>query len=126
MTTTDDLLQRNAAYAESFSRGDLAMPPARKVAVLACMDARLDVHQILGLEVGDAHVIRNAGGVATDDLLQRNAAYAESFSRGDLAMPPARKVAVLACMDARLDVHQILGLEVGDAAATYASVSSGA
>jgi carbonic anhydrase len=69
-TTTDDLLQRNAAYAETFSKGDLGLPPARKVAVLACMDARLDVHQILGLEPGDAHVIRNAGGVATDDAIR--------------------------------------------------------
>jgi carbonic anhydrase len=70
MTTTDDLLRRNATYAESFSKGDLALPPARRVAVLACMDARLDVHQILGLDVGDAHVIRNAGGVATDDAIR--------------------------------------------------------
>jgi len=70
MSTTDDLLQRNAAYAESFTKGDLPLPPARKVAVLACMDARLDVHKILGLEEGDAHVIRNAGGVATDDAIR--------------------------------------------------------
>ncbi|TMC06609.1 MAG: carbonic anhydrase, partial [Chloroflexi bacterium] len=58
------------AYAESFTKGDLPLPPARKVAVLACMDARLDVHKILGLEEGDAHVIRNAGGVATDDAIR--------------------------------------------------------
>ena len=70
MSTTDDLLQRNAAYAESFTKGDLQLPPARKVAVLACMDARLDVHKILGLEEGEAHVIRNAGGVATDDAIR--------------------------------------------------------
>jgi carbonic anhydrase len=70
MTTTDDLLRRNASYAESFTKGDLPLPPARRVAVLACMDARLDVHRILGLELGDAHVIRNAGGVATDDAIR--------------------------------------------------------
>jgi len=70
MSTTDDLLQRNAAYAESFTKGDLQLPPARKVAVLACMDARLDVHKILGLDEGEAHVIRNAGGVATDDAIR--------------------------------------------------------
>lgn len=66
MTVTDELLQNNAAYAESF-KGDLPLPPAKGVAVVACMDARLDVHKILGLEEGDAHVIRNAGGVITDD-----------------------------------------------------------
>jgi carbonic anhydrase len=67
MSVTDELLQNNAAYAESFDKGDLPLPPARGVAVVACMDARLDVHKILGLGEGDAHVIRNAGGVITDD-----------------------------------------------------------
>jgi carbonic anhydrase len=67
MTVTDELLRNNEAYAESFDKGDLPLPPARGVAVVACMDARLDVHKILGLEEGDAHVIRNAGGVITDD-----------------------------------------------------------
>jgi len=67
MSVTEELLQNNAAYAESFEKGDLQLPPARGVAVVACMDARLDVHKILGLQEGDAHVIRNAGGVITDD-----------------------------------------------------------
>ena len=70
MSVTDELLQNNAAYAESFEKGDLPLPPARDVAVVACMDARLDVHKILGLEEGDAHVIRNAGGVITDDEIR--------------------------------------------------------
>ena len=70
MTATDDLLERNASYAEAFHKGDLPLPPARKLAVLACMDARLDVHGLLGLELGDAHVIRNAGGVVSDDALR--------------------------------------------------------
>jgi carbonic anhydrase len=68
--TTDDLVANNAAYAASFDRGDLAMPPGLKVAVLACMDARLDPARALGLQEGDAHVIRNAGGVATDDAIR--------------------------------------------------------
>ncbi len=67
MSVTEELLHNNEAYAESFEKGDLPLPPARAVAVVACMDARLDVHKILGLEEGDAHVIRNAGGVITDD-----------------------------------------------------------
>jgi carbonic anhydrase len=70
MSVTDELLQNNAAYAESFVKGDLPLPPAKGVAVVACMDARLDVHKILGLEEGDAHVIRNAGGVITDDEIR--------------------------------------------------------
>ncbi len=70
MSVTDELLQNNVAYAESFEKGDLPLPPARGVAVVACMDARLDVHKILGLEEGDAHVIRNAGGVITDDEIR--------------------------------------------------------
>jgi len=69
MTATDDLLANNARYAESFS-GPLPMPPATGVAVLACMDARLDVPRMLGLGEGDAHVIRNAGGVVTDDAIR--------------------------------------------------------
>src|SRR5215211_2151461 len=70
MSATDELLKNNEAFAESFDQGDLAIPPARKLAVVACMDARLDVHKILGLELGDAHVIRNAGGVITDDEIR--------------------------------------------------------
>lgn len=68
MTVVHEFLQANEAYAASFRKGDLPMPPARRVAVLACMDARLDPARILGLEEGDAHVIRNAGGRAADAL----------------------------------------------------------
>lgn len=68
MTVIQEFLQANEAYAAQFQKGHLPMPPARKVAVLACMDARLDPARILGLEEGDAHVIRNAGGRAADAL----------------------------------------------------------
>src|SRR5260370_33329602 len=70
MSVTDELVRTNESYARKFDKGGLAMPPARHVAILACMDARLDVHKILGLDEGDAHVIRNAGGVATDDAIR--------------------------------------------------------
>lgn len=70
MPITDQLLNNNTRYADSFTKGDLPMPPGLKLAVLAGMDARLDVHKILGLDEGDAHVIRNAGGVATDDAIR--------------------------------------------------------
>ena len=69
MSTTDDLLRNNQDYAASFS-GDLPMPPGKQTAVVACMDARLNVYGILGLREGDAHVIRNAGGVVTDDVIR--------------------------------------------------------
>ncbi len=69
MSVTDEYLANNARYAESFT-GPLPMPPSRQVAVVACMDARLNVYAILGLADGEAHVIRNAGGVVTDDEIR--------------------------------------------------------
>jgi carbonic anhydrase len=70
MSVTDELLANAARYAASFDKGDLPLPPARKVAVVACMDARLNPYGVLGLTEGDAHVIRNAGGVITADQLR--------------------------------------------------------
>jgi carbonic anhydrase len=69
-TIIDTLLHNNAAYVSDFDKGDLPLPPARKLAVLACMDARLDPAKVLGLQEGDAHVIRNAGGVVSDDAIR--------------------------------------------------------
>jgi carbonic anhydrase len=70
MAATDELLANASTYAEAFQAGDLPLPPAKGVAVLACMDARLNVYGLLGLKEGDAHVIRNAGGVVTDDEIR--------------------------------------------------------
>jgi carbonic anhydrase len=70
VSVTDELLKNNEAYAANFDKGDLPMPPGRKLAVVACMDARLNVYGLLGLEEGQAHVIRNAGGVVTDDVIR--------------------------------------------------------
>jgi carbonic anhydrase len=70
MSVTDELLQNAERYAESFDKGDLPMPPGKKIAIVACMDARLIPTRVLGLEEGDAHVIRNAGGVVTDDEIR--------------------------------------------------------
>ena len=70
MSTTDDVLSNAEQYASSFDKGDLPMPPGRKLAVVACMDARLIPTKVLGLQEGDAHVIRNAGGVVTDDAIR--------------------------------------------------------
>jgi carbonic anhydrase len=70
MGVIDRLLENNAGCARAFRKGSLPLPPRLPLAVVACMDARLDVHRLLGLEEGDAHVIRNAGGVVTEDTLR--------------------------------------------------------
>src|SRR5919201_3434948 len=70
MTVTDELLRNAERYAAAFDKGALSMPPIRQVAVVACMDARLNPYGLLGLGEGDAHVIRNAGGVATEDVIR--------------------------------------------------------
>ena len=70
MSAVNDFLEANQSYVESFAKGDKPLPPAKKVAVIACMDARIETGRLLGLEEGDAHVIRNAGGVVTDDVIR--------------------------------------------------------
>jgi carbonic anhydrase len=70
MGAIDEVLRANARYAERFTSGRLPLRPRRQLAVVACMDARLDLFRALGLEPGDAHVIRNAGGVVTEDVLR--------------------------------------------------------
>lgn len=70
MSATDELLRNNEAYARSFRQGGLPPSPSKGVAVIACMDARIDVYRVLGLELGEVHVIRNAGGVVTEDVVR--------------------------------------------------------
>ena len=70
MSQIDELLANNEAYAAQFDKGDLPLPPGRKIAIVACMDARVSPYALLGLSEGDAHVIRNAGGVITDDEIR--------------------------------------------------------
>ena len=70
MSAIDEAVRANREYAERFHSGDLALPPAKKLAIVACMDARMAVVQLLGLKFGDAHIIRNAGGVVTNDALR--------------------------------------------------------
>jgi len=66
----DDLLAKNAAFGEQFNEAELTSPPSRSLAVVTCMDARMDIHKILGLENGEAHIIRNAGGIVDDDVIR--------------------------------------------------------
>jgi len=70
MSVIDEFLANNEAYAGKFTKGSLPMPPAKQIAVVVCMDARLETGALLGLVEGDAHVIRNAGGVVTDDVIR--------------------------------------------------------
>ena len=70
MSSTDTFLDNNARYAEQFQKQQTPLPPGKQTAIVACMDARLETGRMLGLEEGDAHVIRNAGGVVTDDVLR--------------------------------------------------------
>lgn len=70
MSATEDLLENNRKYAAGFDKGELPIEPAKKTAVVACMDARLELGRLLGVEEGDIHVIRNAGGVVTDDVIR--------------------------------------------------------
>jgi len=70
MSVIEEVLRNNSCYAAGFGKGDLPKPPKKQLAIVACMDARLDVHKILGLAEGDAHVIQNAGGVVTEDVIR--------------------------------------------------------
>jgi carbonic anhydrase len=85
MTVTDELLANNADYVKSFD-GPLPLPPAKHVAVIACMDARLNVYGILGLKEGEAHVIRNAGGVVTDDAIRSLAISQRLLGTGEVIL----------------------------------------
>jgi carbonic anhydrase len=85
MSAIDEFLKNNEAFAEGFDKGELPLPPARKVAIVACMDARLNPYPILGLSIGDAHVIRNAGGVITDDEI-RSLAISQHLLRTEEVM----------------------------------------
>ena len=86
MSATDDLIANNEQYASRFDKADLPLAPARKLAVVACMDARLDPARILGLDEGDAHVIRNAGGVVTDDAIRSLAISQRLLGTGEIVL----------------------------------------
>ena len=86
MSTIDQLLQHARTYARDFDQGALPMPPARQVAVVTCMDARIDPAALLGLREGDAHVIRNAGGLATPDVIRSLAISQRMMGTAEVAV----------------------------------------
>jgi carbonic anhydrase len=86
VTVTDELLRNAESYASGFDKGELPIPPARKVAIVACMDARLNLYGLLGLKEGDAHVIRNAGGVITADEIRSLAISQRSLGTEEIIL----------------------------------------
>jgi carbonic anhydrase len=112
MTVTDELLKNNAEFARNFSRGDLPMPPGKGLAVVACMDARLNVYALLGLEEGQAHVIRNAGGVVTDDVIRSLAISQHLLGTNEIVLVHHTDCGMLTFTDdeVKADLEQATGL----------------
>ena len=125
MSVTDQLLENNEKYAAGFD-GPLPLPPARHVAVLACMDARLDVHDLLGLEEGDAHVIRNAGGVATDDAIRSLAISQRLLGTREIVLIHHTDCGMLTFTDDefKAGIQQETGLEPAWSAEAFDDVSA--
>ncbi len=116
MTVFDEFLSANQSYAQSFNAGELPMPPARKVVVLTCMDARLHPEKFLGLDLGDAHVIRNAGGRASEDAI-RSLVISERFlGTNEIVVIHHTDCGMLTFSnnDLAQKIQQDLGVDVGD------------
>jgi carbonic anhydrase len=111
MSAIDEFLKNNEAFAEGFDKGDLPLPPARKAAVVACMDARLNPYPILGLSIGDAHVIRNAGGVITDDEIRSLAISQHLLGTEEIMLIHHTDCGMLTFNDE--EFHQMLEQEAG-------------
>jgi carbonic anhydrase len=116
MATFDEFLTANQSYSQSFDRGDLPMPPARKVAVLTCMDARLHPEKFLGLDVGDAHVIRNAGGRASEDALRSLVISERLLGTTEIVVIHHTDCGMVTFSNADLaaKIQQDLGVDVGE------------
>src|ERR1700759_1638408 len=121
MSSTDDVLANNEGYAASFDKGDLPLPPAKKLAVVACMDARLHVHGLLGLEDGDAHIIRNAGGVGTDDAIRSLAIPQRLLGTGEIVLIHHTDCGMLTFSDDefRRSIQEDTGIKPGWAAEAF-------
>ena len=124
MSATDELLANNEAYAASFDKGDLPLPPAKKVAVIACMDARLNPYGALGLQEGDAHVIRNAGGVVTDDEIRSLAISQRLLGTEEIILVHHTDCGMLTFTDDefRAQIHADTGIKPGWAAESFSDL----
>lgn len=116
MATFDDFLTANQSYSQAFDRGNLPMPPARNVAVLTCMDARLHPEKFLGLDVGDAHVIRNAGGRASEDAIRSLVISERLLGTTEIVVIHHTDCGMVTFTNADLaaKIQQDLGVDVGD------------
>jgi carbonic anhydrase len=121
MTTTDEVLRNAEQYASRFDKADLPKPPARKLAVVACMDARLIPTKVLGLEEGDAHVIRNAGGVVTDDTIRSLAISQHKLGTEEIILIHHTDCGMLGLRDDefRAELHEETGVEPAWAAESF-------
>jgi len=121
VSVTDELLKNAERYAEEFDQGDLPMPPAKGVAVLACMDARLNPYALLGLSEGDAHIIRNAGGVVTDDEIRSLAISQRLLGTKEIILIHHTDCGMLTFTDDdfRRQVQQDTGIKPGWAAESF-------
>src|SRR5437764_14245461 len=113
MTVIDELVQNAGAYGDSFDGGDLPLPPAKRVAIVACMDARLNPYGLLGLHEGDAHVIRNAGGIITQDELRSLASSQRLLATTELMLIHHTDCGMLTFTDEdfRRQIHADTGLK---------------
>ena len=111
MSATDDLLRNNASYAKGFDKGDLPMPPGKQIAIVACMDARLETGRMLGIEEGDAHVIRNAGGVVSDDVIRSLAISQRLLGTREIVLVHHTGCGMLTFQDA--DLKEAIRAETG-------------
>ena len=125
MSVTDELLANNQRYAEGFS-GPLPLPPAKHVAVVACMDARLNVYGVLGLAEGDAHVIRNAGGVVTDDEIRSLTISQRLLGTGEIILIHHTDCGTLTFTDDefKAGIHAETGIKPGWAAESFSDIEA--
>ena len=116
MAVIDELLQANEEYARTFDRGDLPLPPARRLAIVTCMDARILPSKVLGLQEGDAHVIRNAGGRASDDAIRSLVISYKLLGTRELAVIHHTDCGMLTFTnrDLREKVREDLGQDTGE------------
>jgi carbonic anhydrase len=124
MSATDDVLRNNEAHAAGFEHGELPALPAKKLAVVTCMDARIDVHDVLGLAPGDAHVIRNAGGVVTDDTIRSLAISQRKLGTEEVILMHHSDCGLLTFTDGdfRRELQEDTGAEPEWAAGTFADL----
>jgi len=124
VTITDELLQNAEQYAAAFDQGDLPLPPAKRVAVLACMDARLNPYGLLGLKEGDAHVIRNAGGVVTDDEIRSLSISQRLLGTEEVILIHHTDCGMLTFEDAdfRLHIQEETGIKPSWSAETFSNL----